>query len=238
MGKSDKNTELSKFQKFETAIINRKDIKKAEYNPRKISDEAKKKLRVNIEKVGLLDTIVVNKNTMNIVSGHQRIGILDTLERKKDYNLTVAMVDLTEKEEKEQNIFFNNPKSQGEYDPDLLSELLNYDSFDLENTGFDYMDLSIIGVSNIEVYKDETEIQPTEKMALNLNGVIYDNKNQLRKDMQNFSKQQNQNQTNTYIILSFNTEENKENFLNRFGFPNNERYIKGEHFSEMIERVE
>ncbi|MCO7112465.1 ParB N-terminal domain-containing protein [Bacteroides uniformis] len=61
--------EVSKYQKFETATINRGQIKNAEYNPRRISDSAKKKLKDNIKRVGLLDTIVVNKNTMNIVSG-------------------------------------------------------------------------------------------------------------------------------------------------------------------------
>ena len=76
--------EVSKYQKFETATINRGQIKNAEYNPRRISDSAKKKLKDNIKRVGLLDTIVVNKNTMNIVSGHQRISILDSLERKKE----------------------------------------------------------------------------------------------------------------------------------------------------------
>lgn len=117
--------EVSKYQKFETATINREQIKNAKYNPRRISDSAKKKLKDNIKRVGLLDTIVVNKNTMNIVSGHQRISILDSLERKKNYNLTVAMVDLSEKEEKEQNIFFNNTKVQGEFDTDILAEMLS-----------------------------------------------------------------------------------------------------------------
>lgn len=53
--------EVSKYQKFETATINRGQIKNAEYNPRRISDSAKKKLKDNIKRVGLLDTIVVNK---------------------------------------------------------------------------------------------------------------------------------------------------------------------------------
>ena len=93
--------EISKYQKFETKTISRSEIANAEYNPRRISDSAKKKLKDNIKRVGLLDTIVVNKNTMNIVSGHQRVSILDSLERNKDYSLTVSMVDLSEKEEKE-----------------------------------------------------------------------------------------------------------------------------------------
>ena len=136
--------EVSKYQKFETATINRGQIKNAEYNPRRISDHAKKKLKDNIKRVGLLDTIVVNKNTMNIVSGHQRISILDSLERKKDYNLTVAMVDLSEKEEKEQNIFFNNTKVQGEFDTDILASMLS--DIDFECAGLDINDVGILGV--------------------------------------------------------------------------------------------
>ena len=137
---------VSKYQKFETKVITRSEIKNAEYNPRKISDSARKKLRENIKRVGLLDTIVVNKNTMNIVSGHQRVSILDSLERKQDYCLTVALVDLTEKEEIEQNLFFNNSKAQGEYDTFALGELFEYNDIEIENTGFDLPDLGILGV--------------------------------------------------------------------------------------------
>ena len=231
--------EISKYQKFETVTISRADIHGAEYNPRRISDAAKKKLRDNIKRVGLLDTIVVNKNTMNIVSGHQRIAILDTLERKKDYNITVAMVDLTEKEEMEQNLFFNNAKAMGEYDPYLLGEL--FESYDIEvpNTGFDLPDLGILGVEVDMAPTYEPEAEPEsedDKELLQLNGKIYDDSHELRKTISGYAKNENKENINVFTVLTFSSEENKAAFMEKYGFTAYEKYIKGEILDQMIEQ--
>lgn len=85
--------------------INRSKLKEAAYNPRHIDEEAKRRLRNVIKANGLVRPIVVNERTMHIVSGHQRIAILDSLERRKDYELDVAFVDMDEKVEREQNVF-------------------------------------------------------------------------------------------------------------------------------------
>ena len=215
--------EVSKYQKFETATINRGQIKNAEYNPRKISDSAKKKLKDNIKRVGLLDTIVVNKNTMNIVSGHQRISILDSLERKKDYNLTVAMVDLSEKEEKEQNIFFNNTKVQGEFDTDILASMLS--DIDFECAGLDINDVGILGVE-VDLPSIE-EPSEADKEVMKLNNEIYDNKREMRKAVMSHSQTKNEELVDTFVVLTFSNQSNKEVFLQRFGFRPQEKYIKG-----------
>ena len=179
-------SEVSKYQKFETVVISRSEIKNAEYNPRKISDSAKKKLRENIKRVGLLDTIVVNKRTMNIVSGHQRVAILDSLERTKDYKLTVSLVDLSEKEEIEQNLFFNNSKAQGEYDPFLLAELFEYNDLNIDATGFDLPDLGVLGVE-VDLQVGDAGEDPEEKELLQLNGQIYDQSRELRKAISGYT---------------------------------------------------
>ena len=196
--------EVSKYQKFETATINRGQIKNAEYNPRKISDSAKKKLKDNIKRVGLLDTIVVNKNTMNIVSGHQRISILDSLERKKDYNLTVAMIDLSEKEEKEQNIFFNNTKVQGEFDTDILASMLS--DIDFECAGLDINDVGILGVE-VDLPSIE-EPSEADKEVMKLNNEIYDNKREMRKAVMNHSQTKNEESVDTFVVLTFSNQSN------------------------------
>lgn len=232
--------EISKYQKFETVTISRADIHGAEYNPRRISDAAKKKLRDNIKRVGLLDTIVVNKNTMNIVSGHQRIAILDTLERKKDYNITVAMVDLTEKEEMEQNLFFNNAKAMGEYDPYLLGEL--FESYDIEvpNTGFDLPDLGILGVEvdMAPVFDETVELDDEDdKELLQLNGKIYDDSHELRKAIRSYAQNENGSDMNVYTVLTFSNGENRAKFMEKYGFTAHEKYIKGEILDQMIEQA-
>lgn len=233
--KEQEPIEITKFQKFETKTVLRSEIKGAEYNPRKISEDARKKLKKNIERVGLLDTIVVNKNTMNIVSGHQRISILDTLERKKDYMLTVAMVDLTEQEEKEQNIFFNNTKVMGEYDLDLLSPLLI--GIDYENAGLDLSDIGILGVE-VDLGQMEEIQSESDKELLKFNNEIYDNKREMRKDIINHSQDNNKESIDTVVMLTFSNNQSKAEFMERFGFRPNDRYVKGEVFAEMVERIE
>ena len=226
--------EVSKFQKFETCNVNRSEIQNAEYNPRRISESAKKKLKDNIKRVGLLDTIVVNKNTMNIVSGHQRISILDSLERKKDYNLTVSMVDLSEKEEKEQNVFFNNMKVQGEFDTDLLAEMLS--DIDFECAGLDINDVGILGVEvDLPFIEEPSE---SDKEVMKLNNEIFENKREMRKAVMNHSQTRNEESVDTFVILTFSNQNNKEVFLQRFGFRPQEKYIKGEVLSDMVERVD
>src|SRR5262245_18761408 len=133
----------SKFQKFTVERWHRSEIQGAPYNPRVIDSYARKKLEANLKKVGLLDTLVVNRRTRNLVSGHQRLACLDALEGSGDYHLDVAVVDLTEKQEREQNIFFNNPAAQGTWDVQALGELLSKD-LEIAATGFEKMDLEVI----------------------------------------------------------------------------------------------
>lgn len=137
---------LSRFQKFETQTVKRTDIKGADYNPRQIDEHAKKKLRANLKRVGLLAPLVWNKRTGNLVSGHQRLSIMDTLEGSDDYSLTLAVVDLSEKEEREQNLFFNNSSAMGKWDEEKLAEMLGDTNVELDvpNTGFDDVDLEVI----------------------------------------------------------------------------------------------
>ena len=49
-----------------------KDIKPADYNPRRISDEAFAELKGSLKNVGFILPIIVNKDNMTIVAGHQR----------------------------------------------------------------------------------------------------------------------------------------------------------------------
>ena len=72
----------TKLQAFDVERWNRVDIENAPYNPRTIDEYAKRKLRDNLKRVGLLQPIVVNRTTGNIVSGHQRLAVMDAIENK------------------------------------------------------------------------------------------------------------------------------------------------------------
>lgn len=66
-------------------------------NPRTISDDARRKLRDNLKRVGLLQPLVWNRRSGNLVSGHQRLSQMDDLMGTANYHLTVAVVDLDDK---------------------------------------------------------------------------------------------------------------------------------------------
>ena len=139
---------LSKHVSFTPENIHRREIKNAPYNPRQISKEARSRLKKNIATIGLVAPIVWNRTTGNIVGGHQRLSVLDDLERTDDYLVPVAAVEMDDTTEKVQNVFLNNTEAQGEWDLESLGLLLN-GLPDLELTGFDLGDLHQIFGTNI-----------------------------------------------------------------------------------------
>jgi hypothetical protein len=128
--------------------VHRSDLKNADYNPRKIDKRAREKLRKNLKTVGLVEPITWNEITGNIVSGHQRVSLLDDLEGRKDYTLDVAVVRLDPHVERQQNVFMNNPSTQGDYDLTALATLLKQESFKPEDAGFDRLDLEVVFSDN------------------------------------------------------------------------------------------
>ena len=68
------------------------------------------------------------------------MSILDKLEKSKDYEIDVAVVDVDEKTEKKLNVQLNNSSMQGTFDFDMLGDLaLEFDGglFDLGFSNFD-----------------------------------------------------------------------------------------------------
>jgi hypothetical protein len=134
----------SKYQNFQVRRIHRRELKDAPYNPRRIDSYAREKLQKNLRTVGLLEPPIWNQRTGHIVGGHQRIAALDALEGGDDYYLDVAVTNLDEKTEREQNVALNNSAIQGQWDIPLLAELMKGDGFDISKAGFDAMDLQVM----------------------------------------------------------------------------------------------
>lgn len=118
------------------------DLKAAKYNPRTITDNALSGLGYSIEEFGDIASIVINKRTGNLVSGHQRIkalqdkyGDLEIIvinnEVIKDFSVIVTpesiflvrQVDWPVEKEKAANIAANNPHIAGSFTPDLADIL-------------------------------------------------------------------------------------------------------------------
>lgn len=151
--KNSKSGDVTKlpFDKYELVEMHRSDIHGADYNPRILGDEEKRRLRAILKKHGLVNPPTMNKRSEKmgwtkgskptLVGGHQRINQLDALHGSPNYTIQVALIDVNETDEIELNLALNNPSAQGDWDLEKLEELLTNKNLDLAGTGFDSGDV-------------------------------------------------------------------------------------------------
>lgn len=218
----------TKHQKFENVVMSRDQIKTAPFNPRIISKQAQGKLKAKIRQVGLLQPIVYNKRTGYLVSGHQRLEILDQLERKQDYELDVAVVDLSEAEEKEMVVFFNNPSAMGEWDLDILADLNLDCGISFDSMGFDKFDVDMLfdGDSRFsQKFEDTTEISETHEK---LDAVKESRK-------QSVDGMKEKNDAGFYFVVVCDSREEKELLLKKLFVPVVEQFVPGFVVNEAVD---
>jgi len=92
------------------------ELKPAPYNPRTISEAALRGLSASIKRFGLVEPIIVNKRSGNVVGGHQRLKVLESEGVKETQ---VVIVDLDEAEEKALNVALNNQAIAGDFTADI-----------------------------------------------------------------------------------------------------------------------
>lgn len=215
----------SKHQSFEMRTVARSVLVGAPYNPRKIDDIAKKKLRGNLKKVGLLQPIVWNETTGNIVSGHQRLACVDQIEGRSDYELDVAVVRLSIEEEKRQNVFMNNVSAMGDWDTDLLAQLLTDDN-DVAAFGFEEADVEFLlpDAADAILGPEDAEVDATVRSLEEQTEAREDLKRQ-RKDRE--AKAARDNDSEFYINVIFTDREECDRFLKAIGKPLDSRVVDG-----------
>lgn len=149
------------------------DLKPAEYNPRRISDDDYQKLKNSISTFGLVDPIIVNLKNMHIVGGHQRYDVLlDEHMLDNDFLAELPMIRLgdvgfvftdtslsiaDDDHEKALNLALN--KISGEWDNDKLAEVLEeleLSPIDIQLTGFDDLELTELQFEN-DIEYDENK---------------------------------------------------------------------------------
>ena len=92
----------------------------AEYNPRQLSDDQYKHLKESIDRFGVVDPIIINKNKdrkNTIIGGHQRVKVARTMGIKE---VPCVEIDLDYDKERELNVRLN--KNTGDWDFDILNE--------------------------------------------------------------------------------------------------------------------
>jgi len=134
------------------------DLIELEFNPRKISEEKRKKLIESLEKFNLVEIPAVNTDK-KIIGGNQRVKALIIAGRGDELiDVRVPNRKLTEKEVKEYCLISNT--HAGEFDFDILDlefkDILNDLIFDVE--GFDVFSDNKTKENSIK--KREEELKP------------------------------------------------------------------------------
>ena len=246
----------NKYFTSESVELLRSQIKLHEQNPRTIPEENRKTLKRGIKKFGMVGGIVVNKRTgYTLVSGHQRLSVMDELQKynpetkDNDYPIRVDLIDVEQKEEKELLILLNNPSAQGEWDYDTLRELIP--DIDYKDAGLTEQDLDIIGVdfhfqteeeNNIadeletlmEPVQEQHQAEVAQKQAERAEKVAH--MKQVKEEVKQAATKAAADM-DAYLMLSFDNWETKVEFCEKFGFNPDEKFLKGEVFSEKIETL-
>lgn len=244
---------LKKFFSSTIVEVKRSEIHPADYNPRKIDEQGKRMLKRSMKQFGVVGGIIVNSQTGNtIVGGHQKVAILDEMYKypDNDYSLRVEMISVDRKTEKTLNIALNNGNISGQWDYDALARLVP--DIDYKDAGLTDADLNMIGCDFLlqteeenslagaleEMMQPVTEQKEAEKAARQLERA---EKVAHMKDVKQQVKEQAQETAanmDAYLMLSFDTWEAKAAFCERFGYNPYQKFIKGEVFSDQVERVE
>ena len=123
---------------MEIQIIPAARLNPAAYNPRvdlKPGDKEYEKLKRSINEFGYVEPVIWNRQTGNVVGGHQRLKVLLDLGQTE---IDCVVVDLDLSREKALNIALN--KIQGDWDEDKLAAIMadfDAEAFDVSLTGFD-----------------------------------------------------------------------------------------------------
>lgn len=134
------------------------DIKPADYNPRRISDSAFAELKGSLKTLGFILPIIVNRENMTIVAGHQRTKAAMAIGLTEAPCYYVSGIDI------ESEVRFNQVHNGIELEPDIHSECLN-----VRASGF-YDDIAaedfIIKDSKATIVKDMCQLMVNYGNAL------------------------------------------------------------------------
>ena len=170
------------------------DIYPADYNPRKITEDQKTKLKNSIDNFGIVEPILINLHNNRIIGGHQRFDVLldqyildndlyaelNLLKLNESYGWVFPDNDKnldSEDHEKALNLVLNNTKVMGTFDEQKLIQVFNdlhESGFNTNLTGFNNNDiLGFQGLSENKATVEETSTTISEDdINLNNNMII------------------------------------------------------------------
>tara|TARA_R110002020_G_scaffold164573_1_gene351381 strand:- start:21911 stop:22414 length:504 start_codon:yes stop_codon:yes gene_type:complete len=124
-------------------------LRPATYNPRQITKKQYNDLKDSIVKFGIVDPIIINKNNMTVIGGHQRLQVCKEL---KHTEIDCVVLDLSQEEEKELNIRLN--KSGGSWNMDILAN--EFEINELKDWGFKDVDFGF-NIDKIDIKEEDKQ---------------------------------------------------------------------------------
>nr|DAE76080.1 MAG TPA: ParB protein [Caudoviricetes sp.] len=216
------------MEAYEIKKIKRSQIKLAAYNPRTITDEARKRLKKGLKKFGLVQPLVWNETTGVLVSGHQRLSILDETYKypDNDYTLTVSVVHLSGKDEKILNVQLNNQSMMGEFDYDALRDM-QFEAPDLDQLGFSDSDLDIVFRENGgEIGKLVADSEEAEETK--------DKLDEIKDERKQMNKQKDaENSASFYFTVICEDEAQRTALMKKMGVPIYEEFVTADKLKKL-----
>jgi len=222
------------LKQSETVVIKRNQINFAIYNPKRHTKELIQKQLKNFKDIGFLGGIVWNELTGNLVSGHKRIMSMDVYFNyngtpETDYQVKVEKCSLTEKQEKEQNIFMDARATNTAQDLDMVALLIP--DIDFKLAGLDDTDMRLMDIQIPDLTGGNEEIKSDFASA---DKDYQQRKETLKQSKKDLKKGLVYSQSASYVTLSFDNYQNKSQFLDTYGFRPDAIMIKGEEFFDKL----
>lgn len=140
-------------------------LREAEYNPKTLDPAARKALKADLRKFGMVEPILVNKRTMTVINGHQRMSVWKELGND---TIPAFFVDVDEQTEKKMNLDLNNPHIEGQWEHTKLAPLQERLK-DIPNLG--NLEIGMIGTGIVRMETIE-DLPPEEQKTLDTTGYL------------------------------------------------------------------
>jgi hypothetical protein len=221
--------ELGSLECFTIMRVPRSKLTKAPYNPKTLSDKARKKLDGILRTLGLVEPACVwNERSGNICGGHQRLSVLDNYYGGHDYELTVSRVDVDDKREREIVVALSNVEAMGEIDEEKLVDLFKYEDPELGK-----LDLGAMGYNAADLFNAYGDSAFTEARGQELLELGNKLEQQRAHHAAIVADNEHRDETLFYVVFVWKHNADVTKFLADHGF-SDEPWQNGEDLEAML----
>lgn len=218
---------LTRYQRFASVRVWRHELRPHPKNPRTIGKKQEQRLRGKVKDVGLVQPLIWNRRTGYLVGGHQRMEVLDRLEkynhltRENDYQLDVSACELSDAQELEMLVFLNNPSASGSFDLDLLADLNLSAGIDFAGMGFDQIDVDLMFDGDARfshLFEDEGEVAASKEKLAEVKAAREAGAERMA----------TVNDAEFYFVVVCRDDAERSEIMRRLGVPGHEQFVSGD----------